>query len=227
MGKWTGNDLAANLQSVGQLDKDAPERNRSRQTTEFHVARVRSGDRSGFAQLYERLAPSLDTWAQLRVTGTLRAHVEPGDVVQEIWWRAMDAFDRYDPARSGFRPWIFKIATNVLLEWNRKRRRRARIEPASLARRASSLPPELARQATSVSRGLAQRDSVRKLVEMVRALSAEDRSVFVHCGLEGKTVAEAAPLLGALAEAVGKRWQRLREKLGAHAVWAEFDSSQG
>jgi RNA polymerase sigma-70 factor (ECF subfamily) len=213
---------------MNKLDEEAPEQREHRHaTTEFHVGRVRSGDRSSFARLYERLAPSLETWARLRVTGTLRQYVEPGDVVQEVWWRAMDAFERYDPARSSFRAWIFKIATNVLLEWNRKRRRRARIEPANLAQRVSSLPPELARQATSVGRGIAERDSVRKLVEVVSAMSAEDRSVFLHCGLEGRTIAEAAPLVGANVEAVGKRWQRLREKLQAHAVWTEFDPSEG
>jgi len=209
---------------MNSLGEKPDKRTSARPSTEFHVARVRSGDRTGFAPLYDRLAPSLDAWAQLRVTATLRGFVEPGDVVQEVWWRAMDAFERYDPERSGFRPWIFQIATHVLLEWSRKRRRRMRIEPKSLAQRTESLPPELARQATSVGKGLLQHESVEKLVTIVSGMSEDDRAVFVHCGLEGLTAAEVAALVGATPEAVNKRWQRLREKLGAHPVWREFES---
>lgn len=210
---------------MGELEANESGAEDEKPTTEFHVARVRSGDAAAFASLYERIAPSLDAWARLRVTGSLRDFVEPGDVVQEIWWRAMDAFDRYDSKRSAFRPWMFQIATNVLLEWNRKRRRRIRVEPSSLAQRAESLPPELARQATSVAHGLKRSDSVKALVALVSDMSEEDRAVFMQCGLEGKTTADAAPLVGASEAAVKKRWSRLREKLQPHPVWRDFGPS--
>lgn len=219
--------MGDNAPSMNGLGDDAAEPGSRKPSTEFHVNRVRAGDPSGFAELYERLAASLDAWSHLRVTGSLRDYVEPGDLVQEVWWRAMDAFDRYDPERSDFRPWIFTIATNVLLEWNRSRRRKARIEPKSLAQRAESLPPELARQATSIGRSVALRDSVKKLVELVGGMTADDRAVFVHCGLEGLTAAEVATLVGATADAVNKRWQRLRARLGEHPVWREFDPADG
>lgn len=135
----------------------------------------------------------------------------------------MDAFDRYDSEKSGFRPWIFTIATNVLLEWNRKRRRKIGIEAKSLADRTASLPPVLSRQATSVGRGLSLSESVKKLVTIVAMLDEEDCAVFVHCGLEGLTAAEAAMLVGTNADSVNKRWQRLREKLASHPIWREFD----
>lgn len=212
------------MDDLGTEGEETAERGGS---TEFHVDRVRAGDPTAFAQLYERLAPCLDAWSELRVTGTLREYVEPGDIVQEVWWRAMDAFERYDPDRSDFRSWIFKIATNVLLESNRKRRRKARLEAASLGERVASLPPALARQASSVGRGVAVRESVKKLVAIACDLSVEDRTVFIHCGLEGMKAADAAVLAGASAEAVTKRWQRLREKLGANPIWREFDLGEG
>ncbi len=208
---------------MSELGRDSKNKKHGNLTTEFHVNRVRAGDPSAFAQLYERLAPSLDAWSQLRVIGSLRDYIEPSDIVQEVWWRAMDAFDRFDSAKSGFRPWIFTIATNVLLEWNRKRRRKIRIEPRSLADRAASLPPALAKQATSVGRGLSLSESVKKLVAIVAVLPEEDRAVFVHCGLEGLGASEVAMLVGSNADAVNKRWQRLREKLGANPIWHEFD----
>ena len=192
-------------------------------STEAEVARARAEDGLGFAPLYERLAPSLEAWAEIRVSGALRGFVEAGDLVQEVWWRAMDAFDRYDPARSSFRAWMFQIATHVLLEWSRKRRRRVKVESQSLAERASSLPPDLARQATSVGRGLQHRDSASKLVAIATGLSKDDRDVFLLCGLEGLSATEAARLAGSEAGRVRKRWQRLREKLAVHPICRELE----
>lgn len=198
-----------------------------RPSTEFHVDRIRAGDPSAFAALYERLAPSLEAWARLRVSGSLRDFVEPGDVVQEVWWRAMDSFGRYDLERSAFRPWIFKIATNVLLEWNRKRHRRAGLHIENVSERARSLPPVLVRQATSVGRSVALRESVEKLVGVVKAMSDDERAVFVHCGLEGRTAAQAALLVSSTEDAVEQRWRRLRRKLAEHPIWREFDPADG
>lgn len=211
-----------NLGGVVPLSADPDFRAPGKPATEAHVARVKSGDTSGFAALFDRVAPSLEAWAEFRVTGSLRDYVEPCDVLQEVWWRAMDAIDRYDPGRCSFRTWIFTIATNVLLEWHRNRRRRQRIEPRVLAERAASLPPELARQATSVGRDLRLRETVKKLVDLVSALDDGDRAVFIHCGLEGLTAAESAALTGATAEAAKKRWQRLRERLESNPVWSEL-----
>ncbi|MCA9320213.1 MAG: sigma-70 family RNA polymerase sigma factor [Planctomycetes bacterium] len=163
-------------------------------TTDHHVHQVRAGDHSSFAALHERIAPSLEAWARLRVGGSLCDFVEPGDIVQEVSWRAMDSFARHDPERSKFRPWLFKIATNALLEWNRKRRRRARLDPVTMAERARALPPALGRQATSVGREVAMRDSVVKLVEVVGEMCETDRAAFVNCEFEGRTAAHTAVL---------------------------------
>lgn len=50
-------------------------------------------------------------------------------------------------------------------------------------------------------------------------MDEEGRAVFIHCGLEGMTAADAAPLVSATAEAVDKRWYRLRKKLEAVSAW--------
>ncbi len=190
--------------------------------THAHALRARDGSPNGFAALFERLAPALDAWAQLRVSGSLRDFVEPCDVVQEVWWRSMDSIDRFDPTHCTFRAWVFGIATNVLLEWQRKRRRKLRVEPAALAERTASLPPDLAAQATSVGRSIQTREFVKKLADLVAAMHEDDRTLFIHCGLEGMSVAEAAKVTGASAEAAKKRWQRLRRRLEEDSAWAEL-----
>lgn len=194
--------------------------------TEHHVQRARSGETDAFDALYDRVSPSLGAWASLRVRGSLRSHVDPLDVVQETWWRALDGFDRYDPERSGFRAWIFQIATRVLLEWNRDRERRARIDPARPENLLGRVPLAMPRDPTSVSQPARLEDSVGELVEVIGALSDDDRDVFIRCGLEGRSSIEAARILGGNPEAVRKRWQRLRQKIDAHAVWREFDPAR-
>jgi RNA polymerase sigma-70 factor (ECF subfamily) len=198
---------------MGDMDDQPNPAGQGHSTTEYHVQRARAGDRSSFADLFERLAQGLEAWAHLKVRGSLRNFIEPHDIVQETWWRAMDAFDRFDPERSGFRPWMFGIAQNVLLETFRNRRRSAGARASDVASRIASLPPDLARQATSVSRRFMLDESVKALVAEVVLMDEEDRHVIVHMGIEGLTAAESASLTGSTVEATKKRWQRLRERL--------------
>ena len=65
-------------------------------------------------------------------------------------------------------------------------------------------------------------ESAKKLAALVAAMEEEDRTVFIHCGLEGLTAAETATLAGSTPEAIKKRWQRLRQRLEPNPIWAEF-----
>lgn len=204
---------------------DDPASRASRSPTEIQVHRARAGDDEGFASLYERLAPALYTWADLRINRTARSRIDAEEVVQEVWWRAMDGFARFDPAKGTFRAWIFRIATHVLLESFRKARFRTRAEDSGRQARVHSLPPELAAQATSISRAASQADSVRAMAQAVRELETTDRKVFVHCGLEGLSVPKAAELCGISEDACAKRWQRLRTRLRESGLWRELLAS--
>lgn len=185
-------------------------------TTGMHARRARSGDARGFSDLYARLAPAVYAWAALRIDPGYRGRLDPEDVVQEVWWRALDAFDRYDPERGSFRAWIFTVATNVLLVNFRRLRVRegeqgpARREPAS---------SELAAEMTSISQRAARNENVQQLLEAARSLDPTDRSLLVHIGLEGLPVADAAELIAVTPSAAAKRWQRLRIRLRASSHW--------
>ena len=86
-----------------------------RESSSADVERAQKGDREGFADLYERLAPSLYAWAAIRIHPRHRGRLDPADIVQDVWWRAMDRFSRFDPAQGSFRGWLFTIATNALI----------------------------------------------------------------------------------------------------------------
>lgn len=176
------------------------------------VQAARAGDQDAFGRLFEHLAPALYAWADLRLLADQRAHVEPGDVVQEVWLRAWRGLDDYDPDTTPFRPWLFRVAKNVLLEAGRqvaRARRAGGLGPSTRLFALENLPDD----ATAISRRLVRDEELARFGERVRGLSEEDRKLVLHCGLEGMPRKEAAARVGLPTETVTKRWQRLRARL--------------
>lgn len=170
-----------------------------------------------FEELYVEVAPALYAWAELRIRPEMRRNVDPQDVVQEVWLRAVKRHASFDPAASNFRAWILAIAKNVLLESFRKLRRTPLLE-ADLGRasRAFTLDgcPE---SITSFTQRLSKDDAVRRFLELAGSLEEDDRQILVRCGLEERTCADTARELELSEDAVIKRWQRLRTRLRGEA----------
>jgi RNA polymerase sigma-70 factor (ECF subfamily) len=85
------------------------------------IRRARSGDAAAFRQIvetYERVLYRI-AWRM-----TLDAE-EARDLCQEALLRVYRNLDRYDPSRP-FEPWLYRVATNVCLNW---RKRSRRVEP--------------------------------------------------------------------------------------------------
>jgi RNA polymerase sigma factor (sigma-70 family) len=186
------------------------------------VRRIRAGDERRFTELYERVAPALLAWVHLRLGPAARRQLDPEDVVQEIWLRALRAFPRFDPERGSFRGWIFQITKYELLDTFRGLAGAAQAAeaPAGPGRSAgltsaglSQVPDEV----TAFTRRIARDEGMQQLLVHVAALPEEDHALVLHCGLEGRPAAEVAVLLGLTAEATRKRWQRLRAQLRERA----------
>lgn len=180
--------------------------------TQRLVRAAKAGEVERFSELYERLAPALFTWASLRIRPAMRAWVEPEDVVAEVWVRAWRAFPEFDP-EAGFRPWVFRIAKNVLLESFRKLQHDTRggqgAGPTTRQQQLHNLPDS----ATNISGRVARHEGVEHVLEWVRGLAEEEQQLFVHCGLEGLSYAEAGERMSLQRDTVAKRWQVLRERL--------------
>jgi RNA polymerase sigma-70 factor (ECF subfamily) len=176
------------------------------------VRAAREGDISSFARLYDRIAPAVHTWADLRLRPSLRARCEPADIVQEVWCRAWRSLDKLDPD-TPFRPWIFRIAKNVLLEALRHAQGAAEGQgspgPTTRLFALENLPDD----ATAISLRVARDGELQAFATLVRSLDEEDRALVLHCGLEGLGYREVATRLEISVEAVAKRWQRLRARL--------------
>lgn len=180
------------------------------EATSFLARGARGGDRESFGALYERFAPAIHTWARLRIRGPLQGRLDPADVVQDVWMRASEKLDAFDPAQVPFRAWIFAVAKNVLLEATRRVvRPDAAAGGSTMAGALANVPEEI----TGISLRAARDENLARFVERVLALPEEDRMLVIHCGFEGLTTAEAAPRLGLSPDAAKKRWQRLRQRL--------------
>ena len=193
--------------------------------TENLVRAAKEGGDSSFGVLYERIAPALYTWADIRIRRNMRAYLEPGDLVQEVWCRALRAFERFDPETTSFRYWIFRVAKNVLLEAMRKVG-----SPAFQAQAPGTSTRLLALQqvpevVTGVSKRLSKHEELGRFRDWVQVLERSDRELLLHHGLEGLTHQEVAERMDLGLDAVTKRWQRLRSKLEQQALPLEVLSA--
>jgi RNA polymerase sigma factor (sigma-70 family) len=179
--------------------------------TAFLARAAQRGDFSVFEELYARTAPALYAWAVLRAP----ADVDAGDILGEVWLRAMERLHTHDGENHEFRAWIFGIAKHVLLQVLRARgnqRTSARFDRSAGWMSTNGLE-QLPESVTSISQRLAREDTVLRFVEYAQRLDAADRDLLVHCGVEGGTCSEAATRMGLSNEAATKRWQRLRAEL--------------
>jgi RNA polymerase sigma factor (sigma-70 family) len=183
--------------------------------TGFLARAVQQGDHERFDELYARTAPALYAWAVLRAP----ASVDAGDILGEVWLRAVERLRTHDGENYEFRAWIFGIAKNVLLQVLRTRGNdRTRLNSGCGANGLSTNALEhIPESVTSISQRLAREDTVRRFLEYAQLLDTDDRDLLVHCGVEGNTCTEAARRLGLGDEVAAKRWQRLRVELRSRA----------
>src|SRR5688500_8953210 len=78
------------------------------------VARLAAGRKETFASLYARVAQPLHLWCAVRIPRALWHRLHPEDLLQETWYRALQAIQRFDRNRASFRAWVFGIAANTL-----------------------------------------------------------------------------------------------------------------
>ncbi|MCB9833851.1 MAG: RNA polymerase sigma factor [Planctomycetes bacterium] len=191
-------------------------------STRGQAERAAKGDRTSLTRLYERLAPALYAWAAIRIHPRHRGRLDPLDVVQDTWWRALNSFSSFDPERGSFRAWIFRIATNVLTDGYRRLAVRGQIPSVDRVCRETEPASEAVAQLTSISQAVARDDDVARIISAVEALDADERTLLACRGLEGLGSADTALVLGIGAGACEKRWQRLRAQLRESPIWRSF-----
>jgi len=140
-----------------------------------------TGEDKGLRALFDAHASVLLAYA-MRLTGGDRARAE--DVVQETLVRAWRNLDRLDDAVAPVRPWLFTVAQRVAIDAHRARKAR---------------PPEVGDEMLAVVPALDELEPMLDRVvvtEALDSLSREHRAVIVETYYRGRSVAEAAAVLG-------------------------------
>lgn len=193
--------------SILAMTRDAREQSVSESVgrTQFLAGAAAAGDTRRFDELFERVAPALQAWLALR---TPRGRgVEPHDLAQEVWMRALQGFAAYDSARS-FRAWILGIAKNVLLQSLARPVTRS-VEGADSSSSGMAIPDPQ----SSLGRRFSRSETLERFLARVERLEPDERALVVYCGLEEYSSPQAARRLGLTPEATAKRWQTLRARL--------------
>lgn len=135
-----------------------------------------------FEELYGRYAPAVNGF----LCALLRDRDRAEDVLQEAFFRAYSALDRFDRERR-FRPWIFRIARNAALDALRELKK---------SREVASPEAELGRTEPDITSKSAAAAERRELVaSALDSLPDEERSVLIMKHYEGLTAREIAEVL--------------------------------
>ena len=143
--------------------------------------RAENSPEESLRALYDGHAPALLAYA-VRLTDGDRARA--ADIVQETLVRAWRHLDRLDESAGPVRPWLFTVAQRVAIDAHRARKAR---------------PPETG---DGVLASVPSLDDVESALDRIvvtdalDSLSADHRAVIVETYYRGRSVAEAAAVLG-------------------------------
>jgi RNA polymerase sigma-70 factor (ECF subfamily) len=152
--------------------------------------RARNAAEESLRVLFDRHATVLLAYA-LRLADGDRGRAE--DIVQETLVRAWRNIDRLDEAAGPVRPWLFTVAQRVAIDAHRARRAR---------------PPETGDAVLAAVPSLDELEhTLDRIVvaDALESLSAEHRAVIIETYYRGRSVAEAAGILGIPAGTVKSR----------------------
>jgi RNA polymerase sigma-70 factor, ECF subfamily len=82
-----------------------------------HLVRMAQRDPGAFVHLYDRYVTDVYRYCASRLPVTAAE-----DATSIAFLNALKAIDRFDPGRVGFRPWLFTIAHNAVIDQTRVRR---------------------------------------------------------------------------------------------------------
>ena len=184
------------------------------------VRRVRDGDATAAATLFERHLPALRAKARARLPAALRAKVGASDVVQDAYLAAFMGLGEFEDRGDGsFGRWLRRILENKIADEVRRHagtsKRDARRE-MRLATGAAGLVPEPSRPTPSAEVGAGE--EATRLGTVVDSLPEDYGAVIRLVHLEGRTLADAGARMGRSPDAVrmlyGRAMDRLADRLG-------------
>ncbi|MGW0034149.1 RNA polymerase sigma factor [Streptomyces sp. NPDC003314] len=169
-------------------------------------ARIRDGDPSAFAELFDTHARSVYNHA-FRLTGDWSV---AEDVMAATFLEAWRLRNKVDPDGGSLRPWLLGVATNVARNHCRGNRRYR----AAAAAYATAVPePSVPDHASEVAGRLDDRRRIAATLRALGTLRRTEREILVLCLWEGLAYTEVAQALRVPVGTVRSRLSRARARL--------------
>ena len=148
---------------------------------------ARGGDNLAFEALVVRKTPGVLSLARRILADTEDAR----DVAQMVFLRVWERLERYDESYS-FNTWLYRVATNLAIDFLRSSRSRQRAHGASL--RLVSLREDLTGEQTTRP---AEENEISRLFERASAcLTGKQKAAFILREIEDRETSEIAKILG-------------------------------
>lgn len=88
------------------------------------IKQIQRGDRAAAGALVQRYYPEIHRYLARQLGDREWAE----DLSQEVFIAVLQHIDRFDPLRAGFRTWLYRIATNKVIDHVRTQRRRGPVQ---------------------------------------------------------------------------------------------------
>ncbi len=193
------------------------------------IRRAAAGDAAAVAAMVERFTPALLMQAEHRMTSALRRHVDPEDVVNDVWLAALRRIGDFRPAEGRAGATLMSYLGVAMMRrvrelYEKYVDRKPSAGPADgVSDDPAKLPEDIAATATGVVTGVLRSERGAVLRAAVAELDDLDRSVVVMRGIEGQAPQLVAMLTGLSENAVAQRLRRALAKLRERLPATVFD----
>jgi RNA polymerase sigma-70 factor (ECF subfamily) len=170
------------------------------QHTQILIDKARVGDEQAFQRLIVLYHPRLRARLLRQMDQTMRAHLDPEDILQQVYLEAFRALSQFAYlGKDSFLRWLFTIMDRKLIDEHRalhaeRRDVRRRVSAPPTANEASyvDLIQRLQVATSTPSRVIRTREAVAALQSCLASLPAHYREVIEMRFLQGQSVAEVA-----------------------------------
>ena len=183
--------------------------NPNRKEDALLVEQIRAGDTGAYRELVEKYQSRI----YAMVCGMVRDREEAQDLTQDAFVKAFKNLDRFR-LESSFYTWLYRIASNVSIDWLRKKKRRGYEEfDEGIAARESGGTINPIHQKQSPGKELERSRLKDRIFDAMETLTPEHRQIILLCEVEGYSYKEISDVMGIPEGTVMSRLFYARRKL--------------
>lgn len=142
-----------------------------------------AGNREMFSQLYETYLQRIYRYIYCRVADNMLAE----DITSQVFLKAWEKLDGYEPGQSPFVAWLYSIARNTVIDYYRTKKAAVSLDDVDHLKIS---------YADDADKKLDLQSQSDELHEALRALTVQQQKVLVLRFIEGFNTAEIAQQLG-------------------------------